>query len=427
MAASGLRKKAYDLVKKHPGVRLVVRKCIRGVKSFAYESRTRSITPDDRTVLFCSYNGRSASCSPRAIYDYMVSSPAYKYYRFIWAVQDPSAFPELADASRTELVDMKSRAFEWAMARAGYWVFNSTLPEYICPKLEHTVLQCWHGTPLKRLGFDIQEEGNAMNSLREIRRKYRLEGEKVDYFLSPSPFATECFRSAWRLGKWGRKNAILEAGYPRNDRLVNATENERQALRAKLGIPQGKKAILYTPTFRDDQHVSGEGYAYKPAVDFEALQKELGDGYIILFRAHYLVASQFDFSAYPGFVLDVSGVEEINDLYIASDMMMTDYSSTMFDYAVLRKPILFYMYDLEQYRDKLRGFYFDLKELPGEIITDQQDLIPAIRAAEKFQWDEKWEAFRGRFAPLEDGKAAERVTHAVIGKGTDNSGTENIY
>ena len=93
---------------------------------------------------------------------------------------------------------------------------------------------------------------------------------------------------------------------------------------------------------------------------------------MVLFRAHYLVASAFDFSAYPGFVLDVSGVEEINDLYLASDLMVTDYSSTMFDYANLRRPILFYMYDLEQYRDHLRGFYFDLSELPGSILTREE-------------------------------------------------------
>lgn len=417
MAASGLKKTAYDLVKRYPTLRLVVRKVNRGLKSFAYESRTRNITPDQETILFCSYHGKSASCSPRAIYDYMRSDPAYRNYHYIWAVDDPKRFPELENSTRTELVPFGSRAFEWAMARAGFWVFNSTLPEHLCPRLDQTVLQCWHGTPLKRLGFDIEEEGNAMNSLREIRRKYRLEGEKTDYFLSPSPFATECFRSAWKLGKWYRKNEILELGYPRNDRLVNATEEDRQAIREKLGIPKGKKAVLYTPTFRDNEHVSGEGYVCRPAVDFEGLREKLGDGYVILFRAHYLVASRFDFSKHEGFVLDVSGWEEINDLYLASDMMITDYSSTMFDYAVLRKPMLFYMYDLECYRDQLRGFYFDLKELPGRIITQEEALAPAILDLEQFQWTEEWEAFRQRFAPLEDGHAAQRVTHAVIGKG----------
>ncbi|MBQ8935780.1 MAG: CDP-glycerol glycerophosphotransferase family protein, partial [Oscillospiraceae bacterium] len=291
------------------------------------------------------------------------------------------------------------------------------LPEHISPRRGQTYLQCWHGTPLKRLGYDICEDGNAMNSLAEIHRKYRLEGEKVDYFLSPSPFASKCFRSAWQLDRWGKGDAILEVGYPRNDRLVNASEEERTALRRKLGIPEGKRAVLYTPTFRDDQHISGQGYAYRPGVDFGELRQKLGDDWVILFRAHYLVASAFDFTAYPGFVLDVSGVADINDLYIASDLMITDYSSTMFDYAVLRRPILFYMYDLEQYRDRLRGFYFDLNELPGTILTRQDELAPAILHTKDFVWTDEWEAFRQRFAPLEDGKAADRVIRALLKEG----------
>ena len=417
MSGQGLKKTAYDLVKRFPRLRLLLRRLLRVLRAGAYRLRTGRIVPDPKRVLFCSYHGKNCTCSPRAIYDYMVSAPAYQDYRFVWAVKEPERFPDLAAAPRTEVIPFGGPAFEAAMAGAGYWVFNSTLPEHIAPKKGQTYLQCWHGTPLKRLGYDIREEGNAMNSLAEIHRKYRLEGEKVDYFLSPSPFASACFRSAWQLERWGRGEAILEAGYPRNDRLINATEEERQALRAKLGIPAGKRAILYTPTFRDDQHVSGRGYDYRPAIDFGRLRERLGEGYVVLFRAHYLVASAFDFSAYPGFVLDVSGVEEINDLYLASDLMITDYSSTMFDYANLRRPILFYMYDLEQYRDHLRGFYFDLSELPGSILTQEEQLAPAILETEQFVWTPEWEAFRRRFAPLDDGQAARRVTETVIGKG----------
>lgn len=415
MSGFSWKKAAYDWMKRFPGLRLALRRTLRVLRAGAYRLRTLGICPDSRLVLFCSYHGKSCSCSPRAIYDVMVTDPAYQDYRFLWAVKDPSAFPALAAAPRTEVIPFGSRAFERAMAGSGYWIFNSTLPEHISPRTGQVYLQCWHGTPLKRLGFDIQEEGNAMNSLAEIHRKYRLEAEKVDYFLSPSPFASECFRSAWQL----ERRVLLEAGYPRNDRLINATEAERAVLRQRLGIPAGKRAILYTPTFRDDQHVSGQGYAYRPAIDFGRLRNQLGGDYVILFRAHYLVASAFDFSAYPGFVLDVSGVEEINDLYIASDLMITDYSSTMFDYANLRRPILFYMYDLEQYRDHLRGFYFDLNELPGPILTREEELAPAIFETERFTWTPEWEAFRQRFAPLDDGQSAQRVIHAVIGKGTE--------
>lgn len=418
MPEGGVKKAAYDLIKRFPGLRLLVRRCLRVLRGAVYRLNTWNVTPDPKTVLFCSYHGKSCSCSPRAIYDYMLASPTYREYRFLW-VAEPSVEQSLAAAPRTRAVPFGGSAFQRAMAGAGYWVFNSTLPEHISPRRGQTYLQCWHGTPLKRLGYDIREEGNAMNSRAEIRRKYRLEGEKVDYFLSPSPFASACFRSAWQLERWGRGDAILELGYPRNDRLANATPEECQAMRRKLGIPPGKRVVLYAPTFRDDQHVSGTGYAYRPAADFAALREKLGEDYVILFRAHYLVATACDFTAWSGFVLDVSGVEEINDLYLAADLLITDYSSTMFDYAVLRRPILFYMYDLEQYRDRVRGFYFDLDELPGPILRSEDELAPAIRGTEHFVWDHDWEAFRQRFAPLDDGQAARRVTEAVMGKGKE--------
>ncbi|MBQ3090080.1 MAG: CDP-glycerol glycerophosphotransferase family protein [Oscillospiraceae bacterium] len=419
MSSSQLKKGAYDLIKDHPGLRLAVRRLLRGAKGVSYRLRTGAIRPDSRQILFCSYHGKNRDCSPGAIYDYMRSSPDFADYRFVWAMKEPERFAHLEADSRTRVVPFGGPAFEKAMAASGIWIFNSTLPEHIQPGKEQTYLQCWHGTPLKRLGYDITEEGNAMNSLSEIRRKYRLEGQKVDFFLSPSPFASRCFRSAWQLDRWGKGASILELGYPRNDRLINAGPGERARLRRALGIDEGKRAVLYTPTFRDDQHISGQGYSYQLALDFARLRQALGEDYVILFRAHYLVASQLDFAPWKGFVLDVSGVEEINDLYLASDLMVTDYSSTMFDYSVLRKPILFYMYDLEQYRDKLRGFYFDLNELPGPILTREEELIRSIRESEHFVWDEGWEAFRRRFAPLDDGRASERVARAVTGKGND--------
>ncbi len=414
----GWKKAAYDLIKRHPFLRLQVRRLLGAAKRVRYRLRAAGVPVEKRTVLFCSYHGAHCTCSPRAIYDEMAGDAAYRDYSFLWAVRDPAAHPDLAAAPRTELVRFGGADFERAMARAGTWVFNSTLPEHIFPRRGQRCLQCWHGTPLKRLGFDIADDGNAMNAPAEIRRRYRLEAEKLTWFLSPSPFASACFRSAWPLEACGVR--VLEAGYPRNDRLARATEADRKAARAVLGLPDGVRAVLYAPTFRDDEHISGEGYACRPAVDFARLRGALGEGYVILFRAHYLVASAFDFDALGGFVRDVSGVEEINDLYLAADLLVTDYSSTMFDYAVLRRPILFYMYDLERYRDRLRGFYFDPEELPGRILRREEDLGSAIRAAERFRWTEEWEAFRRRFAPLEDGHAARRVLRAVFGEERDH-------
>ena len=149
-------------------------------------------------------------------------------------------------------------------------------------------------------------------------------------------------------------------------------------------------------------------------MDFDRLREELGEDYVILFRAHYLVANSFDFEKYAGFVIDASGYSDINDLYIASDILITDYSSVFFDYANLKKPVIFYMYDLEEYAGELRGFYLSLDELPGPIVRDEQDLIKEVRACDDWQPDEKYEDFHKRFNPLDDGHASERVLKRII-------------
>ena len=254
-----------------------------------------------------------------------------------------------------------------------------------------------------------------MNSIREIRSKYRTDAKKFTYLISPSPFCTKVFSTAWNLINTHQTHKIIEEGYPRNDRLINATDEERAEIRKFLGV-EGKKVILYAPTWRDNQHTSGEGYTYRTEVDFDKLQRELGDEYVILFRAHYLVANSFDFDRYQGFIRDVSTYSDINDLYIAADILITDYSSVFFDFANLRKPEIFYMYDLEEYANELRGFYISLDELPGPIVRDEDALIKEIKAADDWQPDEKYEAFRARFNPKDDGQASKRTLARIIKK-----------
>ena len=180
-----------------------------------------------------------------------------------------------------------------------------------------------------------------------------------------------------------------------------------------------KKIILYAPTYRANQHETGLGYTYKEEVDFDKLRANIGDEYIILFRPHYFVANAFDFEKYAGFVYNVSDVDDVNDLYIISDILITDYSSVFFDYANLKRPIIFYMYDLEHYRDESNGFYFDVeKELPGRIIRTDDSLIEEIlRITKEFKYDEKYKKFNETFNYLDDGKASKRVVEKIIKTG----------
>ena len=149
-------------------------------------------------------------------------------------------------------------------------------------------------------------------------------------------------------------------------------------------------------------------------MDFEKLHSELGDDYVILFRAHYLVANSFDFARYKGFVIDVSSYPDINELYIASDILVTDYSSVFFDCAILERPIIFYMYDLEEYASELRGLYLSLDELPGPVVRDEDTLINEIRTADEWKADETYKNFVRRFDPYEDGDSSKRVLDRII-------------
>ena len=407
-----IKKRIFDLAKKNKTFRIAAR----GGRDALYHAKMTLDEPfgriDDKKVYFQTFSGRGYSDSPKAMYEYMMKAPEYADYHFVWSFKEPERFSFLRN-SRTEVVKFRSRADNKALRTSRYWISNYRMLDHQHPRKGQIYVQCWHGTPLKRLGYDLEASDNSMNSIKEIRSKYRTDARKFKYLISPSPFCTEKFATAWNLVKTNQTHKIIEEGYPRNDHLINATDEERTEIRQKLGV-DGKKVILYAPTWRDNQHTSGEGYTYKTEVDFDKLRAELGEEYIILFRAHYLVANSFDFDKYRGFVEDVSSYSDINDLYIAADILITDYSSVFFDFANLRKPEIFYMYDLEEYANELRGFYISLDELPGPIVRDEDALIEAVKACDGWKPDEKYEEFCRKFNPKDDGNASARTLARII-------------
>lgn len=410
----------YSFVKVCPPARKLVRSQLFRYRGRIYRQAAQGMETDPKLMVFCVFSGRGYSDSPRALYEYMASRAAFEAYRYVWVFLEPDRFRWLETTyPNTTVVAWASPAYQRAMAAAKYWVFNYRVSDHIWPRPDQVYLECWHGTPLKRLGYDLDTQGNVMNSVSEIHQKYDLDAAKFRYILSPSPFATEKFISAWNLRGIGKEDAVIQEGYPRNDFLINHTQADLDRVRAALHLTEaelgGRKVLLYAPTWRDNQHTSSIGYSYQLGVDFAQLRAALAEEYVILFRAHYLVASHFDFAAYAGFVYDVSAYPDINDLYLVSDLLITDYSSVFFDYANLKKPILFYMYDLEAYRDEIRGFYLGLEELPGPIVETEEALITAIpQALSQPADEEQYRRFRQRFNPLDDGHASERVIKRLL-------------
>lgn len=381
-----------------------------------FNIRGIGIKPDSKTVVFSTFQGKTFADNPKAIYLHMLSNPLFKDYKFIWAFKNAKKYRYLKENPNTDVVKIKSKKYEKALHGAKYWITNHRISDYVYPSKKQVYLQCWHGTPLKRLGFDLEKLNNAINTANDMKIKYRVEAKKFTAMVSPSHFATEKFISCFNLEHMHKQDCIIESGYPRNDFLYNYTEEDIKGIKKRLGIEScNKKIILYAPTWRDNQHTLGKGYTYKSEVDFEKLQKELQDDHIILFRAHYFVSNSFDFEKYQGFIYDVSSFDDINELYVIADMLITDYSSVFFDYANLKRPIAFYMYDLEAYRDDIRGFYINLDELPGNILRTEEELIEEIKSIESnWQYNEKYVKFNNKYNYLDDGNASERVVETIF-------------
>ncbi|MQA97716.1 MAG: glycosyltransferase [Streptosporangiales bacterium] len=360
--------------------------------------------PVRREILFDSYSGKQFSDSPRGMFEELrrrgSDIPAG------WIVRDgqvnlPEHLPPVRHVGR--------EYFE-KLARSRYIVTNAHLPMWFRRRSGQTLVQTWHGSMLKRIGFDIEHVRFAQ---RDYHDRLAIEVSQWDYLVSPSPWATPILRQAFRF-----EGEILETGYPRNDIFFSPEKNVLTAkVRERLGLPADKKVLLYAPTWRDDKFYAHGRYKLDLRLDLERMRRVLGEEYVLLVRRHPNIVDRVP-GAGNGFVYDVSVYPEIQELFLVTDVLVTDYSSLMFDFANTGRPMLFFTYDLEEYRDKLRGFYFDFESTaPGPLLTTSDQVIESIADVDAVQEAHAtaYQAFVNQFCPLDDGKAAARVVDRVFG------------
>lgn len=369
---------------------------------------------DNKLILFESYAGKGYNCSPKIIYEEILEDERFKDFKFIWFFKEPNKMEtHLKKDPRTKVYTYRGKEYNKLYSKAKYWITNFSLPEYLYKKKSQVYIQCWHGSPLKSLGHDIiNNTKSALNSKKEIDKRYNRYAKKIDYFLAQSDFSAKVHSSGFGFTE---KTKVIVEGYPRNVSLFKYTNEDINNLKTNFNIPKNKKVILYVPTYRDDTYNSNLGYTYSVEADFELLKK-LSDEYVILFRAHYLVANSFDFKKYEGFVYDVSNVNDINDLFIISDLFITDYSSCFHDYANLNKPMIFYMYDLDEYQNETRGLSFPLNELPGEIVKTNKELFNILKNFDDYEkrTNERLKQFKKDYVYLDDINTAKRVINKIF-------------
>ncbi|MBC5995861.1 CDP-glycerol glycerophosphotransferase family protein [Romboutsia hominis] len=380
----------------------VFKTIIERIKLPLYNFINRVFPKNKKMVLFQSYYGKSYSCNPRAIYEELLESNAD--FKYVWVQND--IYKELP--GKPIMVRPRSLAYYYYMARSNYFVNNANFPDFFEKRPGVVNLQTWHGTPLKRLGFDVSEDSLAYkeNTSEELMARIR----KWDMLVVPNAYTGEILSRAYKY-----ENTVLETGYPRNDVFYkDNVDTKRQELRRKLNIPKGKKVILYAPTWRENE---SRNSTYNTPFNIDTFASEFGNEYVLLLRLHYFDASRVDSGNYGDLVRNVSFYDDISDLYLISDILITDYSSVMFDFANSNKPILFYTYDLDSYKNDLRGLYFDFEnKAPGPVIVEEKQLFESIRKIEDIRLDyaTKYKEFRETFCSLEDGGASKRVVNSVF-------------
>ena len=351
---------------------------------------------DDRAV-FSSHRGRGHGCNPGAL------ESAFRTFapdiRTTWVAR-PEHHHTIPTATRR--IRPGSAAYWTALARSKYLVNNVEFEPALVKRPGQILVQTQHGTPLKRMGLDLQDRPAAA---RDTDFAELLRGaDQWDYCLSANRHSTLVWERVFPAAY-----TTLEYGLPRNDVFQQATSADVTRLRESLGIPEGTVAVLYAPTYRDYRR------SQRHTLDLERVLRRLGPRFMVLTRAHHSYDGPLTHAS-GGRLIDVSDHPSVESLCLASDALVTDYSSLMFDYAGLDRPIVVHADDWEAY-EAARGTYFDLRAFPPGAVARSEDELIDIFATGHWRGSRSTQlraAFRERFCPYDDGRAAERVVRRVV-------------
>lgn len=369
------------------------------------------VPSSEKTILFESSSGRNYAGNPRYIYEEMVNQGLDSEFKCVWSLTNTNI--ELPGNA----IKVKRSFFKYLYytLRSGTWIFDSRHLYYLRKNKKTRYIQTWHGTPFKKLGLDMDVmDMSGDKDVEKYREEFKRNAQKWQYLISQNKHSTEIFKKAFDF-----KGEMLEIGYPRNDILfIKNNPEDIEKIKAKLNIPKNKKIILYAPTWRDNQFTKAGEYKFATEMDFDLMCENLKDEYVMIVKFHYLVKEDIDWSKYNDFIIECDAQWDIQELYLISDLLITDYSSVMFDYAILKRPMIFFTYDLDNYTKNIRSFYFDIfKEAPGPKFETNEELIDYIKNfnidSYKKEFGEKYIEFNEKFNQFDDGTASLKIVDLI--------------
>ncbi len=366
-------------------------------------------------VLYESFYGQGMSCSPKAIFDELMSQE--RDLKHVWVYNSEVAWRPYFDKYKSYgnvlFVRYKSRRYYKYLASAKYLVNNSTFPQLFTKKTGQIYINTWHGIPLKKMGYDMP---NGNIEVANTERNFLMS----DYLISPNPHQTKMYTKAYKLdGIYDGK--ILELGQPRCDTLLKGSNSIKEMLeQAGVFIKKDKKIVLYAPTWK------GESFS-NPETDvdleefYNTIMETVGDKYQLLIKPHQAVYKKISENNPKLKDKMIPPIFDTNEVLSIVDVLVSDYSSIFFDYLVTGKPILFYIPDLEKYR-KERGLTIDISKLPGPATSDLEQLVGLIYYSEEVleKSAENYIAIRDEMCVHDNGKVAAKIVKAVWDKDLDD-------
>ncbi len=389
----------------------------------AYAKYYKNLLIEDKVILYDSYFGRGMICNPYALFLELINNEDFQDYTHVWVIEDrygnEPIMEQFQNNKNVFAIARHSDDHLRYLASAKYIITNVSLPFYYCKKEEQVYVNTWHGTPIKSLGFDMPD---APVTISNVLRNFL----STDYIISANPFLTSVFLDKYKLdGLY--EGTIIEEGYPRNDRLFHTDKAEIISNLQKYGIDidSKKEIILYAPTWKGNDYNRPE-IDVNEYIDFKRTVESMidTDRYQILLKPHQVVykelkkSGRMNDSLIPAFI-------DTNELLSITDILISDYSSIFYDYLVTDKPVIFYIPDLEKYKNE-RGLYLEPEALPGPCFTKLSEIGNVINNLNEFiiKYRSSYEAAKYFACPKDDGNVAKRIIDVIFyHKTSDEKGT----
>ena len=393
---SSLRVKFINIIKTKRNIvsfcYFVFRVCLKIISFF--------VPVKKKTIIFASFGGRKYDDSPKAIYEGIIKDNYFDDWNFVWAFCNPNQF----DIPRGEKIKIDTPIFFLKLVSSQVWVSNSGMDRGINFNRKGIIkIETWHGSVLKK---GCGEENNNLKGKKELERLQKKKKDNNTIRCTQSDIDTEVFSRIF----WATKSSFVE-GFPRNDILVNATNDEISDIRRKIGIPKGKNAILYAPTYREYLMNSEHDIYLSPPINLEKWKEILGDKYVLLVRAHYAITASMNIKN-DSFVRDFSTYPCLSDLLLACDILISDYSSIFHDFSILGKPMFCFAYDYDDFNYR-RGFLIDIKkDMPFDVDENEDTLLDHIVNMNIQKCREKSIMFHQKYSPY-CGHGTENVINEV--------------